>query len=54
MLIKCYTDKHDVDEDLRAIQFHGGCWWDGNTVGITCRFMRDAPTHISGAVASKK
>lgn len=36
-LIECYTDVHDVDEDLRTISNYGGLWhWERNA-GVMSR-----------------
>ena len=54
MLIKCYTDKHDVDEDLKTIATHGANWSSSTMAGIALRFVFDPPTNSGYHVASLK
>ena len=51
-VIHSYTDKHDVDEDLRTILIQGGRWNHEGDTGITFRAIADTPTLASSNVAS--
>ena len=50
-LIKYYTDRHDVDEDMTAIVNYGGGRTHGTNGGVTCR-SADNPPDLLDFVAS--
>ena len=43
ILIKYYTDWHDVDEDKATITRYGDFWGFENSAGVAYRTMSDGP-----------
>ena len=50
--LKYYTDRHDVDEDMRTIMYQGGRWLNNTSAGITYQDTDHTSTDSFDSIAS--